>query len=257
MLSWATCPGLGSASVAASSSRELSCFLTRLLSCLLSSRLCLHPWQAQPSACRQAPPRLALPCTLLPLPHVSVPFAGLYNILTGLAFGLPMPVQPMKTIAAVALSQAALTVPQARLRGRNRAPRWVVPICKLCEQLRAGPASLAIIRPYAVLRPQPCLSSPPCAADHGGWHLCRCLRACAGSDRQLLVGEQVRAGHAVLLPPAHAGVQVALLACPWPTPGAWLSSFPALLLPRHCFRASSTLGPQCIHAWLALGRGLC
>ncbi|KAL4424675.1 hypothetical protein ABPG77_004482 [Micractinium sp. CCAP 211/92] len=44
-------------------------------------------------------------------------FTGLYNILTGLAFGLPMPVQPMKTIAAVALSQAALTVPQIMAAG--------------------------------------------------------------------------------------------------------------------------------------------
>ncbi|KAL4420409.1 hypothetical protein ABPG75_010065 [Micractinium tetrahymenae] len=44
-------------------------------------------------------------------------FTGLYNIVTGLAFGLPMPVQAMKTIAAVALSQAALTVPQITAAG--------------------------------------------------------------------------------------------------------------------------------------------
>jgi MFS superfamily sulfate permease-like transporter len=32
-------------------------------------------------------------------------FAGLFNILTGLAFGIPMAVQPMKAIAAVAISE--------------------------------------------------------------------------------------------------------------------------------------------------------
>lgn len=32
-------------------------------------------------------------------------FTGLFNILTGLIFGIPLPVQPMKAIAAVALSQ--------------------------------------------------------------------------------------------------------------------------------------------------------
>lgn len=31
-------------------------------------------------------------------------FAGLANILTGLIFGIPLPVQPMKAIAAVALA---------------------------------------------------------------------------------------------------------------------------------------------------------
>ncbi|GAB4819782.1 hypothetical protein N2152v2_006828 [Parachlorella kessleri] len=35
-----------------------------------------------------------------------------YNVITGAAFGIPMPVQPMKTIAAVALSGSPLTVPQ-------------------------------------------------------------------------------------------------------------------------------------------------
>jgi MFS superfamily sulfate permease-like transporter len=33
-------------------------------------------------------------------------FAGLFNVLTGLAFGLPLPVQPMKAIAAVAIAEA-------------------------------------------------------------------------------------------------------------------------------------------------------
>ena len=32
-------------------------------------------------------------------------FTGAYNIVTGLLFGVPMPVQPMKSIAAVAISQ--------------------------------------------------------------------------------------------------------------------------------------------------------
>jgi hypothetical protein len=51
-------------------------------------------------------------------PHASSsPAAGAYNVATGLAFGIPMPVQPMKTIAAVALSQAPLTVPQVRRAG--------------------------------------------------------------------------------------------------------------------------------------------
>jgi hypothetical protein len=32
-------------------------------------------------------------------------FSGLANIITGLVFGVPLPVQPMKAIAAVAISQ--------------------------------------------------------------------------------------------------------------------------------------------------------
>ena len=32
-------------------------------------------------------------------------FTGAYNIITGIGFGVPMPVQPMKTIAAVAISE--------------------------------------------------------------------------------------------------------------------------------------------------------
>ncbi|GLC42355.1 hypothetical protein PLESTM_001324300 [Pleodorina starrii] len=44
---------------------------------------------------------------------------GLYNVVGGLQFGIPMCVQPMKTIAAVALadSQPALTLPQLLLAG--------------------------------------------------------------------------------------------------------------------------------------------
>ena len=37
---------------------------------------------------------------------------GVYNLITALCFDVPMPVQPMKTIAAVALSDDAVTVPQ-------------------------------------------------------------------------------------------------------------------------------------------------
>ena len=37
---------------------------------------------------------------------------GVYNLITGMVFDVPMPVQPMKTIAAVALSDASLTMPQ-------------------------------------------------------------------------------------------------------------------------------------------------
>ncbi|MCO5590869.1 hypothetical protein L7F22_044844 [Adiantum nelumboides] len=45
-------------------------------------------------------------------------FTGVYNILTGLLFGVPMPVQPMKTIAAVALTQGDhLSVPQIMAAG--------------------------------------------------------------------------------------------------------------------------------------------
>jgi MFS superfamily sulfate permease-like transporter len=43
-------------------------------------------------------------------------FAGLFNIITGLAFSIPMAVQPMKAIAAVALTEG-LTVPQILAAG--------------------------------------------------------------------------------------------------------------------------------------------
>jgi len=43
-------------------------------------------------------------------------FAGLLNLITGLAFAIPMAVQPMKAIAAVALTQG-LTVPQILAAG--------------------------------------------------------------------------------------------------------------------------------------------
>ncbi|OVA06541.1 sulfate transporter [Macleaya cordata] len=50
-------------------------------------------------------------------------FTALYNILTGLLFGIPMPVQPMKSIAAVAISesQTHLTIPQIMAAGISTA----------------------------------------------------------------------------------------------------------------------------------------
>lgn len=44
-------------------------------------------------------------------------FSGVYNIVTGFLFDVPMPVQPMKTIAAVALSGNGLTIPQMMAAG--------------------------------------------------------------------------------------------------------------------------------------------
>jgi len=45
-------------------------------------------------------------------------FTGIYNVITGLSFDIPMPVQPMKTIAAVALAEpGALTIPQIMAAG--------------------------------------------------------------------------------------------------------------------------------------------
>ncbi|KAF5183245.1 Molybdate transporter [Thalictrum thalictroides] len=46
-------------------------------------------------------------------------FTALYNILTGFLFGVPMPVQPMKSIAAVAISESQihLTIPQIMAAG--------------------------------------------------------------------------------------------------------------------------------------------
>lgn len=45
-------------------------------------------------------------------------FTGVYNIITGMFFGVPMPVQPMKSIAAVAISEAThLTIPQIMAAG--------------------------------------------------------------------------------------------------------------------------------------------
>ncbi|XP_042482692.1 molybdate transporter 2-like [Macadamia integrifolia] len=50
-------------------------------------------------------------------------FTAIYNIITGFLFGIPMPVQPMKSIAAVAISesQTHLTVPQIMAAGISTA----------------------------------------------------------------------------------------------------------------------------------------
>uniref|UniRef100_A0A7N0V192 Molybdate transporter 2 n=1 Tax=Kalanchoe fedtschenkoi TaxID=63787 RepID=A0A7N0V192_KALFE len=49
-------------------------------------------------------------------------FTALYNIATGLLFNIPMPVQPMKSIAAVAISESPnLTVPQILAAGISTA----------------------------------------------------------------------------------------------------------------------------------------
>ncbi|XP_072994395.1 molybdate transporter 2-like [Typha latifolia] len=49
-------------------------------------------------------------------------FTALYNAVTGLLFGIPMPVQPMKSIAAVAISSAPhLTIPQIMAAGISTA----------------------------------------------------------------------------------------------------------------------------------------
>ncbi|RDX92973.1 Molybdate transporter 1, partial [Mucuna pruriens] len=44
-------------------------------------------------------------------------FSGMYNIITGAIYGVPMPVQPMKSIAAVALSDPAFAVPEIMASG--------------------------------------------------------------------------------------------------------------------------------------------
>ena len=43
--------------------------------------------------------------------------AGVYNIATGLLFDIPMPVQPMKAIAAVAIAQPGFDLPQVMAAG--------------------------------------------------------------------------------------------------------------------------------------------
>lgn len=44
-------------------------------------------------------------------------FTGFYNFITGLIYGVPMPVQPMKSIAAVALSDPSFAVPEIMASG--------------------------------------------------------------------------------------------------------------------------------------------
>lgn len=50
-------------------------------------------------------------------------FTAFYNIVTGFLFGIPMPVQPMKSIAAVAISEFTthLTIPQIMVAGISTA----------------------------------------------------------------------------------------------------------------------------------------
>ncbi|CAM6094873.1 unnamed protein product [Calypogeia fissa] len=49
-------------------------------------------------------------------------FTGIYNLITGGLFGVPMPVQPMKSIAAVAITEGdPLTVPQIMAAGLSTA----------------------------------------------------------------------------------------------------------------------------------------
>ncbi|PKA64693.1 Molybdate transporter 2 [Apostasia shenzhenica] len=48
-------------------------------------------------------------------------FTAVYNAATGLLFGIPMPVQPMKSIAAVAISASPLTIPQIMAAGLSTA----------------------------------------------------------------------------------------------------------------------------------------
>ena len=42
---------------------------------------------------------------------------GIYNVASGVLFGVPMPIQPMKAIAAVALSEKALSIPEIMAAG--------------------------------------------------------------------------------------------------------------------------------------------
>ncbi|OIW15051.1 hypothetical protein TanjilG_13978 [Lupinus angustifolius] len=44
-------------------------------------------------------------------------FTGIYNILTGAIYGVPMPVQPMKSIAAVALADPSFSIPEIMASG--------------------------------------------------------------------------------------------------------------------------------------------
>ncbi|KAG8375529.1 hypothetical protein BUALT_Bualt10G0109200 [Buddleja alternifolia] len=44
-------------------------------------------------------------------------FTGIYNFVTGLIYGVPMPVQPMKSIAAVAISNPSFGIPEVMAAG--------------------------------------------------------------------------------------------------------------------------------------------
>ena len=72
---------------------------------------------------------LVQPCALLRLLQVALVkvvgldlgttliFTGLYNIASGALFGIPMPVQPMKAIAAVAVAQGGISLPEVLAAG--------------------------------------------------------------------------------------------------------------------------------------------
>ena len=49
-------------------------------------------------------------------------FAGLYNIFTGFVFNQPVPVQPMKAIAAVAIASLVFTNPAEAQQRRAHQP---------------------------------------------------------------------------------------------------------------------------------------
>lgn len=44
-------------------------------------------------------------------------FTGIYNLITGAIYGVPMPVQPMKSIAAVAISDQSFSIPEVMSAG--------------------------------------------------------------------------------------------------------------------------------------------
>ncbi|KAL5703617.1 TATA-binding protein-associated factor mot1 [Ranunculus cassubicifolius] len=48
---------------------------------------------------------------------ITLIFTGIYNIITGVFYGVPMPVQPMKSIAAVAIANSNFNVPEIMAAG--------------------------------------------------------------------------------------------------------------------------------------------
>ncbi|OMO52329.1 hypothetical protein CCACVL1_29263 [Corchorus capsularis] len=48
---------------------------------------------------------------------ITLIFTGVYNIVTGAIYGVPMPVQPMKSIAAVAISSSDFNIPEVMAAG--------------------------------------------------------------------------------------------------------------------------------------------
>ena len=91
----------------------------------------------------------------------------MYNVITGFAFGVPMPVQPMKTIAAVALSQAPLTIPQARV--------WLQRCCRLWWLLRGAVGVVVVVVLAAVVVSCSCSRAAVAHGQEGG----ACREGCA------------------------------------------------------------------------------